>query len=181
MTTALSSQPIPPRLKVLLSRIFPLIFVLAGAIIAFFGIRGLLLSKASVEWPTAQGIVLESSVERQFSRDNSRRGESTYYARLFYEFSVDGTTFTGDRAAYGDRGSRDPSHARGVVSRYPQGKTVTVYYMPGNPEECLLEPGLQGQAWFLPGLGLVFFVVGIWLAIILPKVIRKQEITEPGA
>ena len=137
-------------------------------------------TKASVEWPTAQGNVVESSVERRFSRDKDRRAESTYYARLFYEFSVDGTTFTGDRVAYGDHGSKDPSHARGVVSRYPQGKTVTVYYMPGNPEECLLEPGLQGQAWFLPGLGLVFFVAGIGLAIILPGIIRKQEITEPS-
>ena len=124
--------------------------------------------------------MLESSVERQFSRDKNRRAESTYYARLVYEFSVDGTTFTGDRVAYGDLVSNDPSHAQGVVSRYPQGKPVTVYYMPGNPEECLLEPGLQGQAWLLPGLGLVFFVAGIWLAIILPKVIRKQEIAEPG-
>ena len=180
MTTAFPSQPIPPKLKVLLSRIFPLILVLAGATIAFFGIRGLILSKASVEWPTAQGNVVESSVERRFSRDNDRQAKSTYHARLFYEFSVDGTTFTGDRVAYGDHGSNDPSHARGVVSRYPQGKTVTVYYIPGNPEECVLEPGLQGQAWFLPGLGLVFFVAGIGLAIILPGIIRKQEITEPS-
>jgi hypothetical protein len=179
MTTALPSQPMSPRLKFFFSRIFPLIFVVIGATIAFFGIRGLILAKASVEWPTAQGSVVESWVDRQFSRDKNR-STYHYYARLFYEFSVDGTTFTGDRVAYGDHGSNDPSHARGVVSRYPQGKTVTVYYMPGNPEECVLEPGLQGQAWFLPGLGLVFFVVGIGLAIIAPGIIRKQEITEPS-
>ena len=181
ISSSSSSKQMSPGMKVFFSRIFPLIFVIVGASVAFFGIRGLIRAKASVDWPATQGKVLESSVERHRSSDSKRRSSTTYRAEILYEFSVEGTTFNGDRVAYGDYGSSNSSHARRVVNRYPKGKSVTVHYMPGNPEECLLEPGLKGQSWFLPGFGLIFFTVGSVMAVFLPRAMRKQEITESGS
>ncbi len=169
-----------PGTKFFFSKIFPFIFVVVGASVAFFGIRGLIRAKDSVDWPSTQGTVVESSVERQRSSGSKGRSSTTYHAEILYEFTVEGTTFNGDRVAYGDFGSSNPSHARSIVNRYPQGKNVSVYYMLGSPEECLLEPGLKGQSLFLPGFGIVFFVAGSLMAVFLPRAIRKQEVIKFG-
>jgi len=92
-----------------------------------------------------------------------------------YEFTVDGVRYEGTRVAYGDYGTGNTSHARSIVDRYPEGKQVTVYYMPGDPEECLLEPGLKAQAWFIPLIGGIFFTVGAVMMIFLPRVLRKDD------
>ena len=173
-----SSRQMPPGIKFFFSRIFPLIFVVVGAGVGFFGIRGFIRARASVDWPTVQGKVVASSVERQRSSSSNGGSSTTYHAEILYEFSVEGTTFNGDRVAFGDYGSSNPSHARRIVNRYPTGKSVSVHYMPGNPEECLLEPGIKAQSWFLPAFGLIFFTVGSLMAILLPKAVRKQGITE---
>ncbi len=170
-----SRKQMPPRMKFFVSRIFPLIFVVVGGACAFFGLRGLVRAKASVDWPATEGTVAESSVERKRSTGSRRGSSTTYHARVRYKFSVDGTVYSGDRVAYGDYGSSNSSHANGVVKRYPEGKQVTVHYMPGNPEECLLETGAKAQAWFLPLFGLVFFTVGILMAVFIPKGLRQQE------
>lgn len=172
-----SSKPISPGMRFFFSRIFPMIFVVVGASVAFFGIRGLIRAKASVAWPTTQGKVVSSSVEYH----KSDKGGGTYHAAVMYDFSVSETGFSGNRVAYGDYGSSNPSHARQVVNRYPKGQTVTVHYMPGNPEECLLDPGVKGQSFFLPGFGLIFFAAGSAMAVFLPRAMRKQQITEQGS
>jgi hypothetical protein len=169
-----------PGKKFFFSRMFPFIFVVVGASVSFFGVRGLVRAKASLDWPSIQGKVVESSVERQRS-SGSNGGSTTYQAEILYEFIVDGTTFNGDRVAYGDYGSSNPSHARRIVNRYPKGKSVIVYYMPSNPEESLLEPGVKGQSFFLLGFGLIFFTAGSLMVVFLPRVMRKQENTEQEA
>ncbi|KKL50012.1 hypothetical protein LCGC14_2309750 [marine sediment metagenome] len=172
-----SSKQMSPGMRSFFSRILPLLFVVVGAGAGFFGIRGLIRARASADWPTAEGKVVASSVERH--RNTGSRGSSTtYHAEILYEFSVEGTTFNGDRVAYGDYGSGNSSHARRIVNRYPKGKSVTVYYMPDNPEECLLESGLKAQSWFLPGFGLLFFTVGSVMAVYLPRAMRKRGITK---
>lgn len=97
----------------------------------------------------------------------------TYNAEIEYEFSVEGKDFRGDRVAYGDYGSSSPSHAEDVAGRYPPGKEVTVYYLPENPAECLLEPGASAKAWILPIVGVAFVVAGGVTAVCLPK--RNRE------
>lgn len=175
--SANSTQQLTPGRRFFFSRIFPLIFIVVGASVAFFGIRGLQRAKASTDWPAVQGVIRDSSVERK--RSSGSNSSTTYHAEILYEFTVNGTVLNGDRVAYGDYGSSSPAHARQVVNRYPRGKQVAVYYMPENPEECLLEPGLQTQAVFLPVFGAVFFGAGLLMAIKLPKQMRPGEAGEP--
>ena len=165
--TVSSSRQMSPGMKFLVSRIIPLIFAVIGVLFILFGVRGLIRSRASLSWPTAQGKVVASQVER------SGTGE-TYHAKILYEFAVDGTTFNGDRVAYGDFAHGDPHSPLPVVRRYPKGRVVTVHYMPGKPEECLLEPGLQAQHWFYPGVGLAFLTLGSLGLVFLKKVMLKH-------
>ncbi len=96
----------------LLLRILPLIFVVVGAAIAFFGICDIVRSKSSVDWPAVHGKIVLSSVEHLRTRTGtSGKRSSTIHARLLYTFSVDGKSFTGNRVYYGDYGSEGPSHA----------------------------------------------------------------------
>lgn len=139
--------------------LFAFAFLATGALIVRQGLKERARAGASTQWPAAQGTITESSVERRNSGSGNRRSTS-FEASVRYEFSVDGQTFTGSRVAYGDYGSSFSSHAQSIVDRYPKGRSVTVSYMPGNPTECLLEPGAKTQVWFLPGMGLVFFVAG---------------------
>ena len=56
------------------------------------------------------------------------------------------------------------AHADDLVTRYPAGGEVTVYYQPGHPEQSLIEPGVEPRAWALPVVGLVLLAAGsIWL------------------
>lgn len=120
------SKPLSPRHEIRFSLIFSMIFIVVGVSVAGFGIRDLIRAKASVSWPTTQGTVMSSSVE--YHKSNNGRG--TYHAEVMYDFNIHGKTFSGNRIAYGDYGSSNPSRARRVVNRYPKGKVVTVYYMP---------------------------------------------------
>lgn len=169
--TPKSSKPMNPRVKFFVSRIFPLIFVVIGAGVGFYGFRGLLRANASVDWPTTHGYVVRSSVEYH----DSDEGDGTYHAEILYEFKIDGVAYNGKRIAYGDYGSSNPSHARAIVNRYPVKRLVVVYYMPENPEECLLEVGIQGQTWFLPLFGIVFFTFGSIALVGIPRALDKAE------
>jgi hypothetical protein len=160
----------------LVIRLFPWLFLVAGVVMLYFGVSSLNRARASVDWPSASGRIVSSSVERHHeSRTRGRGSTTTYHAEVFYEFQVDGATYHGKRVAYGDYGSSSPSHARGIVNRYPEGKEVTVHYMPGNPEVCLLEPGVSLQAWILPGFGLIFLVVGSLMLVFWRKVVRQVD------
>jgi hypothetical protein len=154
-------------------RLFPWPFVLVGAGLLFFGGRALLRARESVAWPTTEGTVRKSTVEYH----SGDKGGGTYHAEVFYNYSVDGVAVSGNRVAYGDYGSSDPSHAQGIVNRYPNGAKVTVYYMPGHPDESVLEPGLALQAWILPGMGLLFFIVGCAMVVFLPRLMARTAAT----
>ncbi len=174
-----SMKRMSPRMRFFFGRIFPLPFAIVGAVTFFFGVRGVIRAGQSSSWPTAEGKILSSSVERHTSRDKDG-SSTTYHAEVCYEFTVNGQAYQGDRVAYGDYGSSSSSHAWRIVRRYPEGKAVTVHYMPDDPGECVLEAGRKLQAWFLPGFGLVFLVAGLAMLIFLPKVLRRAgKLREP--
>ena len=160
-----------PKMLFLFSRLFPLPFILAGAIALYFGLQSLIRSGQSTEWPTAKGIVKLSKVDYSRSKD----GPGTYKANVQYDFIVNGTSFHGDEVAYGDFGSSDSSRAHKISNKYPEGKEVTVYYLPEDPYECVLEPGMKAQAWFLAAFGFLFFIVGTAMFVFLPKLMNSAR------
>jgi len=158
-----------PAVKFFFGRIFPWPFIIIGALVFSFGVRNLLRAEDSVKWPTVQGVVQSSSMEYH----SGDKGGGTYHAHILYNYNLNGTAFSGDRLAYGDYGSSNPSHSQEIVNRYPVGTKVAVYYARTNPEECLLEPGIKAQTWFLPGFGIVFLLTGVAMAVFLPKAMEK--------
>lgn len=163
-----SSEEMSPGFRFFFSYIFPYIFLIVGLVTLYLGINGVSNAKKSLNWPVAEGIIKRSSVEYHTDSD----GGGTYHAEIYYEYAVNDVLLNGKRVAYGDYGSGNPGHATEIVNKYPVGKKIKVYYMPEKPDECLLEPGIQLQTFFLPSFGIIFTLAGGLMAIFLPKVMK---------
>jgi hypothetical protein len=159
------------------SRIFPWPFIIFGAFGLYLDVSRLHRAKESLTWPVAEGRIQNSSVEYHWS--HKYRGK--YQVVILYQFTVAGQTHSGNTVAFDDYESSDRSFAQKVVNRYPKDKAVPVRYLATDPDVCLLEPGIQGQLWFAPAYWLIVIVTGLLMAVFLPKVMRKQETTEPRA
>ncbi|MGL1957151.1 MAG: DUF3592 domain-containing protein [Colwellia sp.] len=151
-----------------IKKYLPPIILFLGIGIALVGIQSLIKAKESVNWPTAEGVVVSSSVYDSKDR-NDNSSKSVYHAVVIYEFTVHNLQYSSNVVAFGDYGSADSSYANDIVERYPTGENVTVYYQDNDPEECLLEPGLTAQSFFILGFGLVFLIVGFYFTFFFSK------------
>jgi hypothetical protein len=74
--------------------------------------------------------------------------ETRNFAEISYSFAAGSGTYRGSRIGLGaDPGNFEVAE---TLKRYPQGKAVTVYYNPRNPNECILErddPANIRKAW----------------------------------
>lgn len=142
-----------PGMRFFIGRIFPLPFILVGGAVLCFGLRNVDRANSSLHWPTADAVIRESRV----ASHSGNKGGTTYTAVVRYEFAVDGVVHSGDSVGFGDFGSGDSDKYRQIVNRYPVGLKTKATYMPEDPSVVVLEPGIQGQTWFLPGFGAVCF------------------------
>jgi len=138
----------------------PIIAVVAGAIALFIGSHNLYYAQISSNWPSVQGVIVESSLDtRHTSSGTSRHTE--YSPEILYKFVVGNMTFNGNNITYGGYDSSFANRARSVVNSYSKHKKVAVYYMPNNPEESVLEPGVSWHTLLMPAAGLIVFIIGL--------------------
>jgi len=135
---------------------FSSIFVIIGVVIAFFGFRSMKKARASTGWDTVEGVILDSKLDRSDSSDSG----ASYSADILYEYHLDGAKLNGSRVSFGELSSGDASDASRVLSRYPEGTKVQVYYNPDDPFDAVLEPGMNKGVWFLPAFGAIFATFG---------------------
>lgn len=141
--------------------LFPLLFLVVGLILLAIGGRQLYQGEQSKGWPTVQGKIAVAELGKRVDRDNDNSTVSTTYsADISYDYIVADVTYINGDVHFGAMSSSDPSAARRLLQRYPVGKVVTVYYNPAQPQQAVLEPGIAGVTWILPGIGLIFAVVG---------------------
>ena len=146
------------------ARLFGLLFVALGIAISVWGAVLLTRAKASVSWPSVEGKIIAASVKTQTatpSGGRTRATSRTYKANVSYEYSVGGTRYSSDKVSFGEYGDSDPEHARGIVGRYPAGKTVQVYYNPEKPDVAVLEPGASWSSYVPLGVGILFALAGV--------------------
>lgn len=142
--------------------IIPSLLIVAGLVIACIGLKRVHYANQSSNWPKAEGVVLESELKKttSTSRSQNHRPKTSYHAVINYEFEVSGIQYTGNRVSYGDQGYKDPGDVASIVKRYPKGRKIQVSYRSEDPNECLLETGLQKQAWYMPLFGLGLLTIG---------------------
>ena len=167
--------------------LFSSVFIAVGLVVLCFVGSNLILSQKSYQWSSAMGKIENSQVKevsnphggRQYTKKKNSRGvlEPAYSASIDYRFTVNNVQFVGERVDFGLTRKDFYDDANELVSRYPRGADVRVYYDPENPEESVLEPGstISEWLWLLPGFAFLSF--GLVL-LNYRNSIRRRELVE---
>ncbi|MGE9266488.1 MAG: DUF3592 domain-containing protein [Verrucomicrobiales bacterium] len=152
----------------LVARLLMGVFIAVGAICLLIGFFQIKEARASVGWMETEGLILESRVESHHDSDGT-----TYGAEVRYSYRVKDAEFEGSRISYGDYSSSNHGRAKEIVARYPVGAEVVVYVDPADIKKAVLEPGMSGGVWLLPGIGGAFFLFGILAFISMERQMKK--------
>jgi hypothetical protein len=137
-----------------ISLLIPFILI-AGAVLVI-AIRDFLRGRASENWPTVTGEVIESTV---IIPTGSRR---TYAPMVSYRYQFNEVTLIGKRISF-DSISRRPflGMAERVVESYQVSQSVQVSVSPADPRQCVLEPGVKPSTYLLMFGSGGFLVIGL--------------------
>ena len=153
-----------------LARAFPWAVLLVGAFSIYLGVANTLRAQASASWPSVEGAVIRTTIDRESSRTGTSGSSTstTWRPVVTYEYSVGATKHEGQRISYGEYATSERSDAEAVVGKYPAGTRVQVHYRPDDPRQAVLEPGAVGIPWFFFAIGLVFALVRALLVVVMP-------------
>jgi len=112
--------------------------------------RARALGAASMSWPSVPGVLKSSSVEAYRTQ-----GGRQYLAKVAYDYTVDGTAYSGDRLRFGNYAGAQAA-AEADAAKYEAGMPVEVRYDPGQPQTSTLEAGQSGMSVW----GLVLAIIG---------------------
>ena len=126
-----------------------IILILAIAAVLAFGVH-ILRTRQYADWLPAEGVVTDVQFHRSYRKKSSR-----YTYEIYYEYAVDGVTYSGVNAYSGRESDTDAA----------AGKQVTVWYDPDAPDK---------SSYHKPGTG-IDFLIPIFIAFIPIRVILKQK------
>jgi hypothetical protein len=129
-----------------------------GLGVLLYGYRILTFAQVSRAWPSTDGEVAVSDLQR----DEDSDGSTMYQAEVSYRYEVGGKPLVANRVFFGD-GVSVSSSAGAVrrVDRYPAGSKVRVYYDPEKPARAVLEPGPTWHVYALTAIGAVVVLLGV--------------------
>lgn len=160
-------------------RVFLGVFLAVGLGLIFSGISEMMTAKDSESWTSVEGVVLKSKV----SVDSGGDGTS-YGADVSYRYKVNGKRYTGDKVTVSELSTSSRGRAQKIVKRYPKKKKVRVYYDAKAPGTSVLEKGVSGGSWLMPGVGAMFLIIPLIMLIMVEKSYRKsrgEELAKTGS
>jgi hypothetical protein len=142
-----------------------LLFVLLGVAVLTPGLENLSHAYMSQSWPVTKGVIVYAEQDsdsrvRQDSEGDTVRS-STYGAPLAYRYQVNGTNYFSNVRYFGQFVASGEGWAKAIQARYPSGTDLPVRYCPTDPDLAVLEPGIRSEAWYLPGGGAAFVLLGL--------------------
>ena len=140
--------------------LIPAIFVVIGLVLLFIYFRNLAQVRASQNWSTTQGTVIQSWVRRSKSTDSDGSTSSSYHPEIHYLYQILGKEYQGNKIAFGPRVGGNRSRAEKMVEKYPTGATVTIYYHPNKPTNAVLERSISK---ILLVMGIIFALAGFFI------------------
>ena len=143
------------KVEIITSLLVVLLFGIVACVIFFIYQLEKNAMVARSQWPTVHGTIISSRVVEYTDSDGNEW--RSRYVRFAYE--VNDIPYSTEQQLRGAWVGED--------SRYPKGKTVTVYYDPAKPEMAVIEPmkvSLAWKGWAIIAL-FAFFVVGCMLIV----------------
>lgn len=141
----LSQVPLPAELESSQSIVIGLFFLACVALFLVALLSKLYETRRASIWPSASGRIVRSRARLDLVRASESeipRNERT--ADIVYEYKVQGHTHRGSRVSLAER--TRPDEIPALLTRYPQGKIVPVYYNPQNPAEAILDRSMPQSA-----------------------------------
>ncbi len=135
----------------MLKKVFYSIFGLCGVAALCAGSWLMAWGALSTQWPSTTGRILSAGITSQYADT-----PTTYGAAASYEYFIASQRYISDRISFGNYSSGDSGHARQILSRYPIGTTVSVFYNPARPSMSVLERGVGGGAYIILAVGAAF-------------------------
>jgi len=131
------------------------LFVVAGILVASWGLRIIVRARKTLQWPAVEGSIVESMVSSDADE---------LLPHIKFSYCVEQQTFQQLLTFSGDV-TPSQEFSRHYVEKYPAGSRVQVYYNPAKPDIATLEPGLGKGDWLVFAIGLITLVLGILLLI----------------
>ena len=122
----------------------------------------------SESWPSVEGEILESKLERSKSD-----GATKYRANVNYIYEIAEKEFTGKKIGFSALATK--SYTQKLIERYPVGENVEVYYNPENHSDSVLLPGLNFVLILGPTIGIIIISLSAILMIFKDKMICLSE------
>jgi hypothetical protein len=145
--------------------LFAIVFAAPGAAMILPGVFRIWRGYESRSWPVAAGTVVYGRVESSTSAatdDDGRIVRTTSFGpRVVYSYEVHGKKYFSNTRRLGQLAGAGEDWAEELMEKYPVGAAVKVAYSPADPELAVIEPGINSEAWWLPGAGLAFLLFGL--------------------
>ncbi len=128
-------------------------------------------------WPATEGVITKSRIITDYrSSGDPPTTEKYYKLEVSYSYTVDDTTYIGDRISpSGNVSSRNHRTVEDIFVKYPPNKSLNVFYDPQNPERAILESGPLKIVWLtLSVFGLSFIISIAWIVKTIDKY-RKNK------
>jgi hypothetical protein len=123
-------------------------------------------ARRAAAWPQVTGRIVKSTIEARHQQSADEATTVANVPAVEYEFAVAGTTYRGARISIGE--DAGGANADATLARYPLAATVTVYYDPADPTNCVLErdipPGFGRGCALLVAIGAIVVAGVYWLA-----------------
>lgn len=150
------------------------VLLLASGGFAFtLSVNQVWLGLSSEKWPATKGIISRSMIELRTGQTGLQmRDAQVSNADIRYTYKTGDQIHVGDKITVLDYLSKDLVFEKRLISRYPAGSFVKVYYDPDNPELSVLEPGANWFSFLALVLGAVIVITGVFL---LTTWWRKKE------
>jgi hypothetical protein len=117
-----------------------------GIIVIVSTVRSGRKARSSASWPATEGTIVASEISRTVDANRSQLNtgvgmdQGIYRPRVEFTYTVAGKEYTG-RTFTLSYYSTNKETATEITRRYPVGKSVSVYYNPGDQSEATLETG----------------------------------------
>jgi hypothetical protein len=145
--------------------LFASLICLAGGAMLAAGLVRMWHAYASQSWPVASGNIVyeQQDASTSVTRDDEGATErsTSYGTNLVYQYEVGGTVHFANTRRFGHLDAAGKDWADEIAERYPKGAQVKVAYCPSDPDLAVLEPGIDSEAYWLPGAGLVILIFGL--------------------
>ena len=145
-----------------------LITLVCGPLLLILGVNGYLHSVDTITWPTAEAVVIDSGWHREIESD-----EHEFY--LTYSYMVNEISYQSN-VLYIKPIMNEKNYYSAIPKfylrdnevvkprDYQQGKTITIYYDPADPQSAVVIPGVSGSIWAMLVAGSLFTIIYLYLA-----------------